>query len=444
MELFIEQASRLLKNVMKNNPDNNLFIMFGDNIGEGKGLTKRLLEAVIDKLRYNQKVSCKKNLELEKYTGTIVLLDIEKVDIKELVNKISKDKNNNRYILCINKDIEKDCKYENLYDNFVKINLNFVSKYTNHLITADFEFFDFTSLYNENKSGKGILWNNSKLKLDNANNKIIAAYQDHKFNIGDDVYVYYTNLPDKTSRILLKCSVINNGYYNEKFQYERCWYVGEYNKNMIISISDKVPAIKLKIEQGIYDESNIEKFSYKNLIKSSEENNNNQYGLNIIQGKQYLKYPDNEKLIVELKKSSGTRNHILEKWKKYFANECALTKCKAIENDHKTFYRQNGTKYFENHHLVYQNNGTKDEGNENKLRGIVIDRDFNQFNLCSNCHNRIHYGTYEDRAAMIEFLFNQRESEFVQAICLYDKNLKGKELEWIKKMYNVIDKDDLE
>ena len=60
-----------------------------------------------------------------------------------------------------------------------------------------------------------------------------------------------------------------------------------------------------------------------------------------------------------------------------------------------------------------------------------LDREQNIFCLCSNCHNRIHYGTKEDVREMIKKLFDSRSKE----ICLVlDKEVTVEE---IYKMYNI-------
>ena len=70
-----------------------------------------------------------------------------------------------------------------------------------------------------------------------------------------------------------------------------------------------------------------------------------------------------------------------------------------IDPNHETFIRRNSDKpYTEPHHLVplaYQDQ-----------LGVNLDREENIVSLCSNCHNRIHYG--KDAEVLVEKLYRER------------------------------------
>lgn len=74
--------------------------------------------------------------------------------------------------------------------------------------------------------------------------------------------------------------------------------------------------------------------------------------------------------------------------------------------EHETFIRKsNGKPYTEPHHLVpikYQSRF-----------GVSLDVENNIVSLCSNCHNRIHYGADADR--LLELLYTQRKEELEKA-----------------------------
>ena len=59
--------------------------------------------------------------------------------------------------------------------------------------------------------------------------------------------------------------------------------------------------------------------------------------------------------------------------------------------------------YMEPHHLIPMS--LTDYFN------VDLDREQNIFSLCSNCHNRIHYGTKEDVKILITKLFSSREDD---------------------------------
>lgn len=70
------------------------------------------------------------------------------------------------------------------------------SKY--HLLTANFNNYDFNKLFNEeNENEKCIIW-----KISSEDGKGAQNY-----NKGDTCYIYYCNLPDGESRILLRAEV---------------------------------------------------------------------------------------------------------------------------------------------------------------------------------------------------------------------------------------------
>lgn len=77
-------------------------------------------------------------------------------------------------------------------------------------------------------------------------------------------------------------------------------------------------------------------------------------------------------------------------------------KCE-FDNSHKSFTSaRTGKKYLECHHLIPMSL-------QRKYKKISIDVAQNIVCLCSDCHNRIHYGN--DRNVLIEKLFNDRKQQ---------------------------------
>ncbi len=76
----------------------------------------------------------------------------------------------------------------------------------------------------------------------------------------------------------------------------------------------------------------------------------------------------------------------------------------AVNPDHPSFLRRDrSAMYMEPHHLIPMS--LTDYFN------VDLDREQNIFSLCSNCHNRIHYGTKEDVKILITKLFSSREDD---------------------------------
>lgn len=291
--------------------------------------------------------------------------------------------------------------------------------FKNHLIVGDFEEFDFEKLFEENESKEyeGILWKNGSI-----NSRDIVV------NKGDNIYIYYTNLPDRINRILIRCSVLD----------DNCFYDEE----------NTIPAMKLKFENALCVENDKERFSENTLY--------DKYGINNLQGKQHLKeklkqkHNENEKedyyqkkLIDELDKackSSKYKNYSLKKLVDEMnkMSKCELEKCKGLKDaNHKTFQKENGMNYYEGHHLIQQHNGTKGDEFSNKINEAIKAPE-NIINLCSNCHKRIHNGTKEDRKLMVTYLYEKNKDTYD---CLL-KDIIGNEqepLKWILKQYDVSD-----
>ena len=74
-------------------------------------------------------------------------------------------------------------------------------------------------------------------------------------------------------------------------------------------------------------------------------------------------------------------------------------KCE-FDQSHKTFLRKNGKPYTEPHHLIPIS----------KYKDFKYSLDImeNIISLCSNCHNLLHYGRYEDKISLLTKLYEER------------------------------------
>jgi len=301
-------------------------------------------------------------------------------------------------------------------------------EYKYHLIVGDFEAFDFDQLLNEDRREdyEGIIWKNGKNK------------RDLKVKNGDIVYIYYTNLPDRINRILIRCSVFDdNCLYYETLEEKEKMEKGEI---------EEIPAIRLKFENALCVKGNDrEKFSQKALF--------DKYGINNLQGKQHLKEDllqqkeDDEveghyqkKLIEDLEKTCK-----LEKYKNYSLaklaeemnkiSKCTLEGCRGLKDaNHKTFQKENGMNYYEAHHLIEQCNGRNDE----KFPKEIIDNPDNIINLCPNCHKRIHNGKKDDRKLMVTALYEKKKTEYNKLLSKIKEVKDGEApLKWLLRQYGV-------
>lgn len=84
-----------------------------------------------------------------------------------------------------------------------------------HFIPADYRIFGLDALLDEYNQNNGtILWSTGS----------VGGARAHKFNVGDVCYFYYSDLPDGTSRILLKGTVVESdtdkNCTEDKFSYD--------------------------------------------------------------------------------------------------------------------------------------------------------------------------------------------------------------------------------
>ena len=315
--------------------------------------------------------------------------------------------------------------------------LDLVTDCTNHIIPADFEQFNFSQLSEEKDASKNkIMWANMKV-YDNEKSKLFgkAPGVDHIFNIGDTVYLAYTNLPGGDKRLLLKGNILHNGYYDENYKFDVIDYITEHKK---MKETTYKPAIYIRIETGLKEEiRNTEDFCIENICKKYRLSNGDSKEGNVIRNKLYLREELNSEPMEMLEDAFPKiqDKDILKRYKKYFATECSL-KEELKDLKHDTFVRNNGTKYYEKHHLVERHTKSDSKDVEN-LKDI--DAEYNLFDLCSNCHNRIHYGKIEDRKKMVKYLYDKNPDKINKLIYKhFSENVeKGHELEWIYRLYKI-------
>ena len=230
----------------------------------------------------------------------------------------------------------------------------------------------------------------------------------HHVKIGDTCFIYYSNLPDYSSRILFVGVVEDT----------------DYGKNSEISIFDKAKPkekyAKFKLKRVALEDNKV--FNLERLRKHYHLlNEKGQFSYMHI-------YPDQHKQLIEdvESKLKNTKKD-LEYVNRYFNEKYCM--CEFGCKDH--FIEENGFYYIERHHLVERNliNKNKHIDNIDKL----INDERNIYNLCPNCHMKIHHIRIEERKPMIEKLYLLNKS-------FYDDNFKelkkGKSsLDWLYEIY---------
>ena len=276
------------------------------------------------------------------------------------------------------------------------------------LIPANYLVFDFNKLFDlegrEDSGKKGhVLW---------ALNR-----NDAKMNVDDVCYLYYSNLPDKTSRIILRGIVSASDSYNDN------------------------PDTYLEPGQKCVELKDLETINWKNTGKTTftYEDIKNKYRVNVRQNKTELKddregdkelrealeayyEKDNNKLNLD-----ELRDDIVKKL------QCAFDS--GTGNLHKSFIQANGLRYFETHHFIQQNVCRNTDDRD--LIDAVYDEK-NLIYLCPMCHRRIHYGRKEDIRNMIDKIYQKNEKFYGDKFIKYAKlNGENTVKDWLYDMYKV-------
>ena len=252
-----------------------------------------------------------------------------------------------------------------------------------HLIPMNMDKFNIDDMINS----KGcIVWNNGNEKGKNV----------HPFEVGDIVYIYCTNLPDESRRILFRAEV-------EKVN-------KRINRQNTFTINN-ITTIKLRqksINRKEYD------YSYEKL---------KDYKFTINQRMRYLDFDENGKRLKEdlendYKNSKNKKIGVeaLAEVKDYFNNEIWCECCKILMKEgnltydmakNRTFIKNDGLTFYELHHLLMQNILRKDKTKnekwfrENKWYDYNNDKemitdDYNCVILCPVCHMELHHGDNDE------------------------------------------------
>lgn len=229
---------------------------------------------------------------------------------------------------------------------------------------------------------------------------------------GDIVYFYVTNLPtannNALSRILLRGKIYTEAFVKQK---KLVWPDASENEKInAFSIGELVTLNKNYLENNsiLRLESETEtiedkKKKYHYYLRLSKDEK-----CDFIYPQGWTKWPNNAagsfslgKKIFDYFEDGEDFNALISHFnnrKCYFCNK-SFHGTTWEECEHKTFIGRNGLNYYEYHHFILQKIADK----TTILKGIV-ESPSNGLCLCSNCHNRFHYGTPEDIKEMIDIV----------------------------------------
>ena len=299
------------------------------------------------------------------------------------------------------------------------------------LIPMDFLVCNFDKLQKEYRKNGKIMWEiPGKPKKTQQGFSVKHLITATTIKPGDIIFFYVCNIPTYTStsskaRILLRGEV----YDAPQALPRQAVYVHDeidnHGNDLIsgISISNLTTLTKKELEEDrVFDRDWLKK--------------NEQYWP---QGKRWPNtYNNNFKkgVIKELESKFKTAgiDHDFYDLIKHFNKQCFFSGKLGPKSHHLTFKRRNGTDYYEIHHFIQQHSSQKAD----ELSSIVYSEE-NCICLCSNCHNKLHYGDPIEINLMLEELWNDPQIRDM----LQRNNFKGKigaadddeALSWIKCVY---------
>lgn len=302
------------------------------------------------------------------------------------------------------------------------------------LIPMDFKNCNYEQLREEWKKNKKIIWEVPGKPRKTKDGWKIESCMAKSLKKGDIVYFYVSNLPsesnEKISRIMLRGIIEDEPYPIEKNKI----YVNSDSAEMVTGIS--IGSITT-LNRGQLE---------NNLFLSIEDLKKKDSNFKHPQGKNWpdkmIKKSLSGETIALLEKSfkSSMRKNDFEMLINHFKKKCFFCEKKYGDRcEHRTFVSRNGLDYFEYHHFIPQNTVKKYPALQN-----IINFPANGLFLCSNCHNKIHYGLKEEVKQMLDIVLKDddikqmlEDFEF-QNIIGENKNI----IEWFQEIYNV--KEDLE
>ena len=228
----------------------------------------------------------------------------------------------------------------------------------------------------------------------------------HKIHTNDVCYIYYSDLPDNSSRIL---------------------FVGKVMKSDLNNNSEK----------SIYPDAKSNEKYMKLKIKSVSLEDNSKFSLDSLSGKYnlipkeqfsylHIDLVKHKKLIEDIDEASSNMHYLKYVYEYFDENYCIC------EFGCMTFIEENGFHYIERHQLVERGLISKYSITESIDK--IINNKSNLFRLCPTCYKKLHFEKKKQRMKMIEFLYNKNKQYFDNEY----NQIKGNKdvLAWLYELYH--------
>ena len=313
---------------------------------------------------------------------------------------------------------------------------NFENEKNYWIIPMDFNIYPFSEMKKEWDKYKSIKWKiPGEAKYDkNINDyKLIKSSSIFKnLKKRDIIYFYVFNLPmGEKARVLLRGEVVEE---KSLMLYKEVYSNSESE--------EKVYAFKIGNLSTLGEDELYNNF----FFTIGDINSKSGSSITNPRGKVWLSRKNNKlsteqiDILEKYFKKDGWDKDI-EKLIKFFNRRCFFEGKIGNKNDHKTFIRKNGLKYYEIHHFIQKNQKNKNKPLHNLKEDdskAVIYGEKNELTLCPNCHRKIHLGTIEDINEMLKIaLEDDGIKEILSSKCIQDVIGGDEEIEkWILEMYN--------
>lgn len=296
------------------------------------------------------------------------------------------------------------------------------------LIPMDFETCNFQQMEEEWKNNKKIMWQVPGTPKEKKKDEwFITTNMAKSINQGDIVYFYVSHLPSESKQNLSR--VILRGIIEEEpypIEYNKVYWESDDTKMISgFSIGSITTLSKEQLENNLFLSYEHLRSIYNNFLKPQGKNwpdknyksNFSEEVIDVLENnfKQSL-YKDDFKTLI---------NH--------FNQKCFFCNKYGNKSDHRTFIRKNGIDYYEYHHFIPQYKAKQIP----ELKGI-IDAPANGLYLCSNCHNKFHYGRIEDVNEMIGIVLEDEKIQKMLNEFSFKTYIDETEdiFEWFKDTYN--------
>ncbi len=313
----------------------------------------------------------------------------------------------------------------------------------NHwIIPMDYETYDFKDMQEEWEKNKAIKWRVSRMERKKGDKplKVSDSEVAKQLKKDDVIFFYITHLPSGSqrslSRIMLRGVIEKEPYLSTKGEVYHD-LKGDTTSVIAFDIGQLTTLPKKKLEDNTYLDLK--------WLRNEQEGFQHPQGTNWLDEKHKANL--DTALAEKLNECFGFNKDKITKtdFKElidHFNRKCFFSKS-SNKSDHKTFVARNGLDYLEYHHFIPQSTSKTC-----KELGDIIQSPANGLFLCSNCHNKIHYGRKEDVRKMIDEIleFESTKKMLKNPICeefiKKDEKNKGDWKKWFYEVYKVKDEED--